>query len=227
MNLSPVPVTLAVTIFVCINVTFVVSAGLGQIPWCFAYLEGCVSISKASREIPAQQIYRIFIMIGACLMILYWFLCGSWLKQLKDGDSRGQLFAIIGVVSAVLLVVNVALFGDSEGVLKTVRRSCVAGFFILHTVAQLMFTAQLSKTVKQTSWPGLAQVVRAKFFICSAQLAFAVLVVIAPLFEDRRFINNVVEWDFLLLMLCFYVATARAWKQTAFRFSAFTTSSAQ
>jgi hypothetical protein len=205
----------------------VVSAGLGQIPWCFAYLEGCVSISKASREIPSQQIYRILIMTGACLMMLYWFLCGSWLKQLNGGESRGQLFVFIGLVSAVLLVINVALFADSEGVLKTVRRSCVAGFFILHMIAQLMFTAQLAKTVKQMSWPGLAQVVRTKFFICSAQLAFAVLVVIAPLFENRRFINNVVEWDFLLLMLCFYVVTASAWKQTAFRFSSFTTSSAQ
>lgn len=221
MNLYPIPVALALSFFVGINVCFVIAASLGQIGWCFPYLEGCVSISKAAREVPAQQIYRFCILIGACLMIVYWLLCGRWLSQLKGSGAGGQAFVIIGVVAAVLLVFNVALFGDSEGVLKTVRRICVAGFFSLYLVAQLMFTSALSKTVKQMTSPGLARVARAKTFICTAQLALAVLVVMAPLFESRGSINNIVEWDFLLLMLIFSVVTAVAWKQTAFRFRGF------
>ena len=125
-------------------------------------------------------------------------------------------------VAAVLLIFNVALFADAEGVAKSARRLCVAGFFILNTVAALMFTARLRDTVRQAAWPGHVAVVRAKIAICYTQLALGVLTLAAPLFESSDAINNAVEWNFTVLMLLFFTTTGIAWKQTDYRFEGVT-----
>ena len=140
MKLYLIPHLMATLIFVAINVCFVMAASYGHIPWCFPYLEGCASISKASRHIPEAQIYRIAIMISAAMMAGYWVLCGSWLRQLYNdfGQTGSQslrepsqwVFVYVGIIASVGLAVNALLIEDSVDAFKIIRRVFVGIFFI-------------------------------------------------------------------------------------------------
>ena len=228
MNLYLIPHLMATLTFVAINVCFVMAASSGHIPWCFPYLEGCVSISKASRHAPEVQIYSIAIMTSAVLMVGYWVLCGSWLRQLyNDFDptgsqsqrkSRRWVFVYVGIIASVGLAVNAALIGDSEGVFNDIRREGVRVFFIGSVLAQCMFALKLNKLVKQNNLHQLNKMNNLKIALCAGQLMFAILFAfIAPFFNHSKNIENIAEWNIVLLMLIFFVSTGISWKQTRFQ----------
>ena len=219
---------MATLIFVAINVCFVMAASSGHIPWCCPYLEGCVSISKASRHVPEVQIYRIMIMSSAVLMIGYWALCGSWLRQLYNDygptgsqsprEPRRWVFVYVGIIAAVCLAINAGLIGDSEGIYKNIRRECVRVFFIGTVLAQCMFALKLNKLVKQNNLYQLNKMNNIKIALCAGQLMLAILFAfIAPFFNHSKNIENIAEWNIVLLMLIFFVSTGISWKKTQFR----------
>ena len=204
------------------------AASSRHIPWCCPYLERCVSISKASRLVPEVQIYRIIIMSTAVLMIGYWALCGSWLRQLYNDygptgsqsprEPRRWVFVYVGIIAAVCLAVNAALFADSEGVFKIIRRVCVSVFFIGTVLAQSMFALKLNKLVKQKNLHHISKISNLKIALCIGQLMLAILIVgIAPFLSQKSNIENIVEWNIVLLMLIFFVSTGISWEKTQFR----------
>ena len=209
------------------------AASYDHIPWCFPYIEGCVSISKASRAVPEVHIYRFAITASAVMMVMYWVLCGQWLRLLQQqctntGEQAKPLpkymvFVYVGVIASICLAINAALMGDSEGILRNVRRESVRVFFIGTVLAQCLFGYALFKFVKQNKLTGLTKLSKYKAIICLCQLTFALgFASLEPLIEDKeKMINmvNMVEWNIVLLIIAFFILTGICWNKTRFNAS--------
>ena len=228
MNLYLIPHVMATLTFLAINTCFVMAASNGHIPWCFPYLEGCVSISKASRNLPEIQIYRFAIMASAVLMVSYWTLCGHWIKQLHQefvspgsqlsGNKRRRMFVAIGIIASICLAINAVLIGNHDELLKDLRQISVTTFFFGAILAQCIFALELKRIVMQNNLYQLNKMSNFKITLCITQVLLAILAIcIAPFFSQKSYIENIAEWNIVLLMVAFFVSTGICWKQTHFQ----------
>ena len=228
MNLYLIPHVMAILTFLAINTCFIMAASNGHIPWCFPYIEGCVSISKASRNVPELQIYRFAIMLSAILMVSYWTLCGNWIKQLYQelvspggqatGNKRRRIFVTVGIVASICLAVNAALIGNQDEFYKELRQVCVTTFFFGAILAQCIFAFEIKRFVIQNNLYQLNKMSNFKITLCIMQVLLAILAIgIAPFVSQKPYIENIAEWNIVLLMVAFFVSTGICWKQTHFQ----------
>lgn len=228
MNLYLIPHVMATLTFLAINACFVLAASNGHIPWCFPYIEGCVSISKASRNLPEIQIYRFAMIASAILMVSYWTLCGNWIKQLYrelvspggqlTGNKRRRTFVTIGIISSICLAINALLIGNENEFLKELRQICVTTFFFGAILAQCIFALELKRLVVQNNLFQLNKMSNFKISLCIIQVLLAILaIVIAPYLNQKPYFENIAEWNIVLLMVAFFVSTGICWKQTHFQ----------
>jgi hypothetical protein len=122
------------------------------------------------------------------------------------------------IIASVGLAVNALLIEDSVDAFKIIRRVFVGIFFIGAVLAQCMFALELKKLVKQNNLHHLRNISNFKIALCAGQLMLAIFsLVISPFLSIKTNIENIGEWDIVLLMLIFFVCTGISWKQTKFR----------
>ena len=78
----------AILPFVAANLAYLISASAELVPWCFPYLDGCTSVSRAARSGVANPIFRGIMLPYAVIMALYWWLAAEWLRGFAPQRPR-------------------------------------------------------------------------------------------------------------------------------------------
>ncbi|MCZ6500073.1 MAG: hypothetical protein O6844_06245 [Gammaproteobacteria bacterium] len=211
----PLLVGLLPTLLVCI--TYLISASHEQVPWCLPIVDGCTSISRASRNPPAIFLFRAVMLPLAVLLMIYWVLSLAWLRWLCSGIGRRPSIwlAVIGCAGAALLVLYVTFLGSEGAIYQLLRRFGASSFYGLSFLAQLIqvhWLITLNRKAAFTSvWLPVALFWLAMVMLI-AGLASVAISGVGPSYEY----NNIAQWNFTLMLNAHFVLCAWGWRESGF-----------
>ena len=183
--------------------SYLISATLNQVPWCWPMFEGCTSISRAGRNEPAIFIFRLLLLPQAVLLVLCWALVRGWLHQrgINAGQTRNLLIA--GVVGALALALYVDFLGSNGEFYQFMRRFGITFYFAGTGLAQLMTVRLLRPQGGQS----VAQL-WLWYLVLGQWLLAIVHVVLKIMLADYDRWENRLEWSLALLMTLWFAALA-------------------
>jgi hypothetical protein len=186
---------------------------------CWPYLDGCVSISRASRSGPGLYLFRAVMLPCTVLLLLFWKDVRSWLSSLDCCRPKmGRMIFYLGAVGAVSLVFYVTALGSEGEWYRWLRRYGVTVYFGGTVLAQLLLVWALWPQRHRLLSGRLARPVRVLTALVTMQWSMGVfsvikrLVVTDPDLVDR--IENIVEWFFALPMALAFVVVGWMFRRT-------------
>lgn len=207
-----------------VHISYVMAAYHHEVSWCIPYLTGCSSISEAGRQPPASYVFRATVISGAVFMIFYWQLMKAWLQKLGDNlHIIPKILPYLGTVACLFLIIYATVLGSEGDFYQLLRRHGIIVFFGLTALAQLLTTYRLAH-FKQTC---LFSIFYWKLGICSAQLGLGLISIPILAFYEQDEIKDILEWNFALLMMSFFILSYIAWRITRFQIIFKINSSAQ
>lgn len=198
-------------------ITYWISASLGEVPTCIPFLEGCTSISGSARRDPSIHVFRAMMLPTATVIGAYWLLVRSWLRHLGDpGRSRDWIMAL-GLVGALFMVLYIVFLGTDGRAYELMRRYGVTVYFAFTALAQLVLATRLYRLPAATKLQVGPGIIGTKVGFGAAMLALGLLNIPAANFLPDLPLDNVIAWNFALLMHGYFGLTAIAWARAGFR----------
>ncbi|NNC96989.1 MAG: hypothetical protein HKN88_02840 [Gammaproteobacteria bacterium] len=198
------------------NGVYLLSAAGAHVSWCVPYLEGCTSISRAARLGPGLWWFKLLMIAYGILMIGLWQYAQRWLDSLREQQTRtGRLNLALGVSGSLALIVYIIFLGSDGAMYNFMRRAGVLVYFFCIPLAQLLLLNQHYKLTHERA--GFARHLTALRFQTTV-LILLLLIAIASLISEALQIKtqaseNVVEWNFSLLMTLYFAALGTIWKK--------------
>lgn len=213
--LWPLPLAVAVLLFVAAHLAWVLSVQAGYIPYCLPYWDGCTSISRAARQGAGNHLFRLLILPCALLQGLHWWSTRRWLRLAPRDDGGGRSLLPLGVIAASALAVYATFLGTDGDVYRVLRRYGVVIYFGSSYLAQLVFLRQIRR--RGLAPGGLSGTLLA---ICVLMLALGLANTVAKAvlgntdLQDR--LENALEWQLGLLQAAWFVAQAWLWRRSGY-----------
>lgn len=192
-----------------------IAAGDGLEPRfiCMPYLEGCVSISRASRSGPGLYLFRALMLPCTVMLWLSWQAVRTWLLERPECKPwRARAIFLLGAVGALFLVFYLTALGTEGEWYRWMRRYGVTFYFSGTALAQLLLVAVLWPHRREMNGGCLLGPVNALMALVSLQWVLGVLSVLKHVFFSNpelvdRF-ENIIEWWFALPMAVAFFAIA-------------------
>ncbi len=218
VSAATLPLAVALLLFVAVHACYLVSASLGHVEWCFPYLEGCTTISKAARVEPEVFIYRVMVTASAVLMIPYWRTTGVLHALLDEGSGPGlrRAFVLLGTLAAVLLAINAGIIGSQVDWVRRLRIICVLGFFFGVFAAVALSTLSLARVgggVPALRGPLVAKRVLALLMLALGAFNYVVLPLAPALEPHEDLLQNAIEWNWVAMLCAFFACSALTWRR--------------
>ncbi len=194
------------------HAAYLISASLEAVPWCLPHLEGCTSISRAARSTGAATfVYKALLLPYSAVLVLFWWQAGRWLREVAPARRRTQFALLpIGVVAGLATALYTAALGIDGEVIQWIRRYAINVGFGSIILAQLLLTAAIARE------PRVPQTLRRTMVgICAAMLTLGVASIpLQFLTGSHGEALNAIEWNYAVLMACFFPVAGAAWRRT-------------
>lgn len=176
---------------------------------------GETSISNIVKRYPVKLIFKPLMYVSVILMIFYWYYNNLIFNKIIQEKNKNK-FYIFGILSAVFLLLHVIFLGwvfENE-ILTKVRRSLIV-FFILFEVLAQAFLIKYILEKKSEFFKFLNSfIVYCKlafvFLVCFSTLIILIILLIVNL--DSK-IDYILEWNYFLILLFFYLLSSMMWKR--------------
>ena len=204
-----------------INTAYVGSAMAGHIPLCFPYFEGCTSISSAGRYGLSYFFFKAGIIPAAMLLAGFWYLARRWLLQLGDEDGKSvRAMALLGILAAAFLVLYTVFLGSKGDFYNLMRRFGVNLYFAFSGLAQILLLSRLYRLRAR----GVMSLPESLLRMMLALLILLLVIGIASIpvmnfIVDKQRPQNIVEWNFALLMNLYFIGMFSLWRDFRIRFT--------
>lgn len=202
------------------NAVYLLSAYEGSVPWCIPYIDGCTTISRAARSGNSIYIFRAVMIAQGLLLIWFWIYARNWLNLLAGHKTNiTRIIFWLGVTGAIFLIVYVDYLGSTGEVNRFMRRYGIMIFYTLTPLAQLLMLKQhyvfLSsapeitlnfKTIKRVT-------LRYQLSVLLLMLTIAIISTVLDITQNKSYESeNIVEWNFSLLMNLYFAGMFFIWK---------------
>ena len=196
------------------NTTFSVDQ-IGRSGFSIPYLDGSLSISRASRTFPQYLIFKPGMVLTAFLLCIYWYKNNSLINQFKNENSKRNAFMVFGILSAVFLVIHSLLLGIETDIkiFKFLRRVVLLSFIIFEIVAQTMLVLNFYRLKHQINNYFNLNVLKLKIILVSVLIAVAVLSVPILITSGNVHFKHGLEWNYFIGVILFYLLTRFFWKK--------------
>lgn len=204
--------------FIVINLAYLGSVLGGHVASCIPNITGCTSISSAGRYGLSYYFFKAGILPSAVLLAGFWILCRRWLIELGDDDSAmARWITVLGVLAAVFLILYTVFLGSKGDFYNLMRRFGVTLYFGFSGLAQILLLARLRRLRAEGATQIPNRLLRLMLLLLLALLIIGLASIpISNFIVDKHRPRNIVEWNFALLMIGYYVLIWRAWRVTGF-----------
>tara|TARA_B110000967_G_scaffold202902_1_gene242564 strand:+ start:622 stop:1326 length:705 start_codon:yes stop_codon:yes gene_type:complete len=188
---------------------------IGRSGFTIPYLDGSLSISRASRTFPQFLIFKPGMVITAVLLCFYWYKNNLLINHFNNTNSKKNVFMLFGVLSAIFLIIHSLLLGVETDVkiFKFLRRVVLLSFIIFEIVAQGMLVFSFYKLKHQLDTLINPTVLKFKIILVSI-LIFVALVSVPLLIKSGSVhFKHGLEWNYFVGVISFYILTHFLWKK--------------
>ena len=195
--------------------TFFTVDMIGRSNFSIPYLDGSLSISRASRTFPQYLIFKPSMFLTALLLYFYWRNNNSLVNNLNSSNMSYK-FKIFGILSAIFLAIHSIFLGIKFDIqiYKLFRRVVLVLFIIFELIAQGYLVFHLFQIKEK-----LANLINRKILILKALLV-SILTIVAllslPILLDKgnTQFKHSLEWNYFVGVILFYLLTRLLWKRT-------------
>ncbi len=197
------------------NGAFLLSAYQGYVPWCMPYIDGCTTISQAGRSGDTIFFYRALVFPYSVILILFWVYSKEWLELLYGHTTKSaQVILWLGVAGSIALLIYIDFLGTTGEINRLMRRIGAMLYFTLIPLAQSLMLYQHYKLLCNKPEVSIRpKVLQYQLIIMLLMLIFGVTSLVLVLTGNSTSeIENIVEWNFSLLVNLYFAGTILIWK---------------
>ncbi len=187
---------------------------IGRSGFSIPYLDGSLSISRASRTFPQYLIFKPSMVLTSILLFYYWKNNNSLVNNLYNTDINYK-FKIFGVLSAFFLIIHSLLLGTNFDIkiFKLLRRVVLLSFIIFEIIAQGILVFHFYKLKNK-----LKNFVNSKILTLKIILVFIlsiVAIVSLPMLTNKGYTHfkHALEWNYFIGVILFYLLSRFFWKK--------------
>ena len=196
------------------NTIFVVDQ-IGRSNFSIPYLDGSLSISRASRTYPQYLIFKPSMFLTAIFLYFYW----KNNNQLVNGIYSSNInykFKTFGILSAVFLVIHSLLLGVKFDIqiYKLFRRVVLLLFIIFEIIAQGILVYHFYKLKSKLEKFVNKKVLVLKIILVTVLASVAILSLPMLVPKGNTHFKHALEWNYFVGVVLFYLLSRFFWKRT-------------
>ena len=187
---------------------------IGRSGFSIPYLDGGLSISRASRTFPQYLIFKPSMVLTAIMLYYYWINNNNLINRFKFTNINYK-FKIFGILSAIFLVIHSILLGVKLDIqiYKLMRRVVLLLFIIFEIIAQGILVFHLYKIKNK-----ILKLINKKVLILKIVLVFilsTVAILSLPILLDKgnTHFKHALEWNYFVGVIMFYLFSRLFWKK--------------
>tara|TARA_B100001093_G_scaffold510195_1_gene575619 strand:+ start:835 stop:1434 length:600 start_codon:yes stop_codon:yes gene_type:complete len=187
---------------------------IGRSNFTIPYFDGSLSISRASRTYPQYLIFKPAMVITSILLIIYWHK-NNELINLFLNTNKNYNFKILGILSAVFLIIHSVLLGVETDfkIFKFLRRVVLLSFIIFEIAAQGYLVYNFYKLKLKIKDLINNKILKLKIILVGILVSVAVLSVPILISSGNVHFKHGLEWNYFIGVIIFYLLTNLLWKK--------------
>ena len=189
---------------------------IGRSGFSIPYLDGSLSISRASRTFPQYLIFKPSMIITGILLFYYWNNNNNLICKIRNTENFKYKFRIFGMLSAIFLIIHSIFLGVKFDIqiYKLFRRVVLLLFIIFELIAQGMLVYYLFNIKSKISYITNKKILVIKMILVSilVVVAFASLPILVT--KGNTHFKHALEWNYFVGVITFYLLTFFFWKRT-------------
>jgi hypothetical protein len=192
------------------NTIFVVDQ-IGRSGFTIPYLDGSLSISRASRTYPQFLVFKPAMIITSLLLFFYWKKNNDLINYFENKTAKKNSFMIFGILSAIFLTIHAILLGvETEiKIFKLLRRIVLLSFIIFEIVAQALLVKKFYNLKDKISYLFNKNILKIKIIL----IVVAVLSIPILVQKGDVHFKHGLEWNYFVGVILFYLLTNFFWKK--------------
>ena len=198
-----------------LNNTFFAVDQIGRSGYSIPYLDGSLSISRASRTFPQYLIFKPSMITTAILLYYYWKNNNNLVNKLYSTKINYR-FKTFGILSAVFLAIHSVFLGikfDIQ-VYKLFRRIVLLLFIIFELIAQGYLVYHFFKLKTELREFVNNKILIFKILLVSVLVVVAVLSLPTLVTKGNTHFKHMLEWNYFVGVILFYLLSRFFWKRT-------------
>ena len=188
---------------------------LGRSGFSIPYLDGSLSISRASRTFPQYLIFKPAMIFTAIIVYFYWVNNNNLVNKLKVTNINYK-FKTFGILSAIFLAIHSIFLGIKFDIqiYKLMRRVVLLLFIIFEIIAQGILVYHFYKIKNK-----LEDLINKKFLVMKIILVsilstVALLSLPILLGKGNTHFKHALEWNYFVGVILFYLFSRFFWRRT-------------
>jgi len=188
---------------------------IGRSGFSIPYLDGSLSISRASRTFPQYLIFKPAMIITAIILYYYWVNNNNLVNNFKSTNINYK-FKTFGILSAVFLAIHSIFLGIKFDIqiYKLMRRVVLLLFIIFEIIAQGMLVYHFFKIKDKISDLINKKILILKAILVSVLATIAILSVPILIDKGNTHFKHALEWNYFVGVIMFYFFTRFLWIRT-------------
>ena len=179
------------------------------------YLDGSLSISRASRTFPQYLIFKPSMILTAVILYYYWSNNNSLVNRLRATNINYK-FKIFGILSAVFLAIHSIFLGikfDYQ-IYKLMRRVVLLLFIIFEIIAQGILVYHFYKIRDKLKELINKKILFLKIILVAILSSVAILSLPILISKGNTHFKHALEWNFFVGVILFYLFSKFFWRRT-------------
>tara|TARA_B100001063_G_scaffold233447_1_gene249659 strand:- start:37 stop:738 length:702 start_codon:yes stop_codon:yes gene_type:complete len=188
---------------------------IGRSGFSIPYIDGSLSISRASRTFPQYLVFKPAMIFTAIIVYFYWVNNNNLVNKFKTTNINYK-FKTFGILSAIFLAIHSIFLGikfDIQ-VYKLLRRVVLLLFIIFEIIAQGILVYNFYKIMDKLEKFINKKVLVMKMILVSILALVAILSLPILLDKGNTHFKHALEWNFFVGVILFYLFSRFFWKGT-------------
>ena len=188
---------------------------LGRSGFSIPYLDGSLSISRASRFFPQYLIFKPAMIFTAIIVYFYWVNNNNLVNQLKTTNINYK-FKTFGILSAIFLTIHSIFLGIKFDIqiYKLMRRVVLLLFIIFEIIAQGILVYHFYKIKNKLEELINKKVLVMKMILVSILATVAILSLPILISKGNTHFKHALEWNYFVGVILFYLFSRFFWRRT-------------
>ena len=188
---------------------------IGRSGFSIPYLDGGLSISRASRTFPQYLIFKPAMFLTAALLFIYWKNNNQLINNLNFSNINYK-FKTFGILSAIFLVIHSILLGVKFDIqiYKLFRRVVLLLFIIFEIIAQGILVYHFYKIKTKLEKLINKKVLFLKIILVTILAVVGVLSLPILLNKGNTQFKHALEWNYFVGVILFYLFSRFFWRRT-------------
>ena len=187
---------------------------IGRSAFSIPYLDGGLSISRASRTFPQFLIFKPAMFLTAILLFIYWKNNNQLVNNLNSTNINYK-FRTFGILSAVFLVIHSILLGVKFDIqiYKLFRRVVLLLFIIFEIIAQGILVYHFYKIKLKLKKLINKRILTLKILLVIILTTVGILSLPTLITKGNTHFKHALEWNYFVGVILFYLFSRFFWKR--------------